>query len=104
MTAKIQRIDKERRSIVLNLKDPWINAAERYAVNSACTGKVIEVRDTFALVELEPDLAGLLPISEVANYFVKDIRAVLSPGQVVRARIIEIDARNRKMRLSIKRL
>ena len=61
------------------------------------------VVDFGAFVELEPGLEGLVHISELADHRVKSAGDVVKPGQEVQVRILEIDAKARRISLSIKR-
>ena len=65
-------------------------------------GKVVQLKEYGAFVELEPGLDGLVHISEVAHKRVGNIADELSVGQEVAAKILEIDQDRRRISLSIK--
>ena len=65
-------------------------------------GKVVQIKEYGAFVELEPGLDGLVHISEVANKRVTNIAEELEIGQAVAAKILEIDTERKRISLSIK--
>ncbi|MDR1944156.1 MAG: S1 RNA-binding domain-containing protein, partial [Synergistaceae bacterium] len=100
-------VDLERKRISLGYKqlnDPWLDIAERFAKDSDVTVKVIRLADFGAFVELESGVEGLIHISQISRQRVEKPGDVLSVGQEVSARILEVDAPNRRIRLSIKAL
>lgn len=104
--AVILSIDPERERISLGIKqldsDP---VAEYLAVNdkgSIVTGRVIEVDAKEAHVELATDVVAVLKASEISADRVEDARNVLSEGDTVEARIVNVDRKNRAINLSIK--
>ena len=99
-------VDKEKGKISLSLKDadknPWKLAADKYAVGSIVEGKVVRMVPFGAFVELEPGLDGLVHISEVAHKRVGNINDELEIGQIVKAKILEIDKDRKRISLSIR--
>lgn len=71
-------------------------------VGSIVTGKVTGVTAFGAFILLDDGRTGLVHISEVADGYVKDLNQYLSEGQIVKVKIISIDERNGKLKLSIK--
>lgn len=72
-------------------------------VGKTYTGKVVRLEEYGAFIEILPNLVGLLHISEVAHYRIRNIRDVLKLGQTVTVKVISIDEDN-KIRLSKKAL
>jgi small subunit ribosomal protein S1 len=83
--------------------DPWKQVHEKYTTDSTVDGKVARVVDFGAFVELEPGLEGLIHISELSDKRVKSPGDVVKPGQEVKVRIMEINADNRRISLSLRR-
>jgi small subunit ribosomal protein S1 len=83
--------------------DPWTDVEQRFALDSVVNGKVSRVVDFGAFVELEAGLEGLVHISEIADHRVKSAGDVVKPGQEVRVKVVEVDAKGRRISLSIKR-
>ena len=71
-------------------------------VGQIVSGKVVQIKEYGAFVELEPGLDGLVHISEVAHKRVNNITDELSIGQEVKAKILEIDKERKRISLSIK--
>jgi small subunit ribosomal protein S1 len=101
-------IDRERQRISLGLKqtqsDPWQQVLETYHEGDEVEGKVTKVVTFGAFVEIMPGVEGLVHISELAQHHVENPREVVSQGDLVRAKIIEVDAERRRLSLSLKRV
>jgi small subunit ribosomal protein S1 len=106
--AIVLSIDKETEKFSLGIKqlerDPWENIKGRYKIGQAISGKVTKLADFGAFVELEEGLEGLIHISELSNDQVAKVSDVINVGDSTRAEIISIDARERKIGLSVKAL
>lgn len=106
--AIVLSIDKETEKFSLGVKqlerDPWENIKARYKIGQAIEGKVSKVADFGAFVEIEEGLEGLVHISELSNDQVAKVTDVANIGDNVKAEIISIDARERKVGLSVKAL
>ena len=76
--------------------EPWSVIHENYEVGQVVNGKVVQIKEYGAFVELEPGLDGLVHISEVANKRVSDIAEELEVGQAVEAKILDIDTREKE--------
>jgi small subunit ribosomal protein S1 len=82
--------------------DPWKTANERYATDMVVPGTVTRTVDFGAFVELEPGLEGLVHVSELSDQRVRSPGDVVKLGQQVNVRVLELDASNRRVSLSIK--
>jgi small subunit ribosomal protein S1 len=77
---------------------------ETYHEGDEVEGKVTKVVTFGAFVEIMPGVEGLVHISELAQHHVENPREVVSQGDLVKARIIEVDAERRRLSLSLKRI
>jgi small subunit ribosomal protein S1 len=106
--VKVLDIDRERQRISLGLKqtqsDPWQHVLDTYHEGDEVEGKVTKVVTFGAFVEIMPGVEGLVHISELAQHHVENPREVVSQGDLVKARIIEVDAERRRLSLSLKRV
>lgn len=106
INVKILSMNNEKGKISLGLKqnqpEPWSVIDEKYAVGQVIEGKVVQIKEYGAFVELEPGLDGLVHISEIAFKRVTNIADELTVGQVVQAKILEIDKERKRISLSIK--
>ena len=94
--------------IALSLKfpetNPWANAAEDYAVGTVITGKVARMTDFGAFVELAPGVDALLHVSQISRAHVDKPSVVLSVGQEITAKIVDLNEAEKKISLSMKAL
>ena len=94
--------------IALSLKfpetNPWANAAEDYAVGTVITGKVARMTDFGAFVELAPGVDALLHVSQISRVHVDKPSDVLSVGQEITAKIVDLNEAEKKISLSMKAL
>jgi small subunit ribosomal protein S1 len=106
--VKVLDIDRERQRISLGLKqtqsDPWQEVIDAYAQGDVVEGRVTKVVTFGAFVEILPGVEGLVHISELAPHHVENPREIVSQGETVRAKIIEMDAERRRLSLSLKRV
>jgi small subunit ribosomal protein S1 len=106
--VKVLDIDRDRQRISLGLKqtqsDPWQQVLESYHENDVVEGVVTKVVTFGAFVEILPGVEGLVHISELAQHHVENPREVVSQGQPVNVKIIEIDGERRRLSLSLKRV
>jgi small subunit ribosomal protein S1 len=106
--VKVLDIDRERQRISLGLKqtqsDPWQQVLESYSENDVVEGRVTKVVTFGAFVEILPGVEGLVHISELAQHHVENPREVVSQGDEVNVKIIEVDAERRRLSLSLKRI
>ena len=106
INVKVLSMNEEKGKISLGLKqntpEPWSVIDENYEVDQIIEGKVVQIKEYGAFIELEPGLDGLVHISEVAHKRVGNINDELSVGQIVKAKILEIDKDRRRISLSIR--
>lgn len=105
----ILSVDQERKRVALGLKqmanDPWEgDIPGRYHPGDIKTGKVTKLTNFGVFVELEPGLEGLLHISELADEKVESPEDVVKVGDDIEVKILRVDAGERKIGLSRKRL
>ena len=98
-------MDKKRMSLgYKQLNDPWSDVLSRYDRDQDITVKVVRLADFGAFVEVEEGLEGLIHISQLSVKRVERPHDILTEGQEVLARIIEINPSERRMRLSMSAL
>lgn len=103
--VSIIEVDTKRKRISLGYKqlnDPWKNAAEKYPKNKEVEAKVVRLADFGAFVELEEGIEGLIHISQISQQRIESPKDVLSEGQVVTARVLEVNPVERRIRLSMR--
>jgi 4-hydroxy-3-methylbut-2-enyl diphosphate reductase len=104
--VKILSMNKEKEKISLGYKqnqpEPWTIINNKYEVGQVINGRAVQIKDYGVFVEIEPGLDGLVHISEIAFRRVTDIADELEVGQVVAAKILEIDQSRKRISLSIK--
>ena len=106
--VKVLDIDRDRQRISLGLKqtqtDPWQQVLDSYGEGDVVQGRVTKVVTFGAFVEILPGVEGLVHISELAQHHVENPREVVSQGDLVNVKIIEVDAERRRLSLSLKRI
>ncbi len=106
--VKVLDIDRDRQRISLGLKqtqsDPWQQVIDAYQEGDVVEGRVTKVVTFGAFVEILPGVEGLVHISELAQHHVENPREIVSQGEVVTVKIIEMDADRRRLSLSLKRV
>lgn len=100
----IKEINGEKIALSLKFEDenPWIKAAEKYAVGTEVTGKVARMTAFGAFVELEPGVDALLHVSQISNEHVEKPDDVFKVGQEVTAKVVDFKQDEKKISLSIK--
>lgn len=107
VTAKILKFDQEKNRVSLGIKqlgdDPWVGIARRYPPNTRLFGKVTNLTDYGAFVEIESGIEGLVHVSEMdwTNKNVAPSKAV-SLGTEVEVMVLDIDEDKRRISLGIK--
>lgn len=102
-------LNSEQRRISLGLKqtqpDPWAGVAERYPVNSVVTGRVRNLAEFGAFVEIEEGVEGLIHVSDFSwKERVKHPGEKLKKGEEVQAKVLKIDGEHRRLSLGLKQL
>ncbi|MDD9725725.1 30S ribosomal protein S1 [Roseovarius sp. SK2] len=108
-TVKVQviKINKETHRISLGMKqlqdDPWDLVAAKYPLESVHTGRVTNITDYGAFVELEPGVEGLVHVSEM-SWTKKNVHPgkIVSTSQEVEVMVLEIDQAKRRVSLGLK--
>ena len=107
-TLKVLVKDIHDTKIALSLKfpetNPWVNAAEDFAVGTVVTGKVARMTDFGAFVELAPGVDALLHVSQISRAHVEKPSDVLAIGQEITAKIVDFNEAEKKISLSMKAL
>ncbi len=106
--AIVLDIDKDNERFSLGIKqlaaDPWESVAERYEVGKEITGTITNITDFGIFIELEEGIEGLVHISEISKEKIKDPSAQFNVGDVITAKVMNINSDERRIGLSIKRL
>jgi len=96
----------EEARIALSLKrlhpDPWETVATRFTINDVVEGRITNVVDFGAFAKIEDGLEGLIHFSELAEGHFLHPRNVVAEGDIVRARVLSIDAKSRRLGLSLR--
>ena len=105
--ARVLKYDKEKNRVSLGLKqldeDPWVGLNKRYPINSRIFGKVSNLTDYGAFIEIETGIEGLVHVSEMdwTNKNIHPSKAV-QLGDEVEIMILEIDESRRRLSLGMK--
>ena len=106
--AIVLDIEKESERFSLGIKqlqdDPWKTVAERYQVGKEITGTVTNLTDFGVFVELEEGIEGLVHVSEISKEKIKTPVGMYNIGEVITARVMNINSDERRIGLSIKRM
>ncbi len=105
ISCQVISVDQERKRIALGLKqlagDPWeTTIPQKYQPGSQVIGKVTKITNFGVFVELEPELEGLLHVSELSDQKVENPETFVKVGQELDVRILRIDSNDRKIGLS----
>ncbi|MFG6457076.1 30S ribosomal protein S1 [Roseateles sp. BYS96W] len=107
LTAKVLKFDAEKNRVSLGIKqlgdDPWFGVARRYPTSTRLFGKVTNIADYGAFVEIEPGIEGLVHVSEM-DWTNKNIAPskLVSLGDEVEVMVLEIDEDKRRISLGMK--
>ncbi|MDY6823294.1 MAG: 30S ribosomal protein S1 [Thermodesulfobacteriota bacterium] len=106
--AVVLEIDKDNERFSMGIKqlesDPWESVKNRYPISTKVTGTVTNVTDFGIFVELEEGIEGLVHVSEVSTERIKTPVGQYEVGDELSARVMNVNADERKIGLSIKRL
>ncbi|HAL23194.1 MAG TPA: 30S ribosomal protein S1 [Stenotrophomonas sp.] len=106
LDVRVLKFDRERNRVSLGLKqlgeDPWDNIARRYPANSRVFGKVSNVTDYGAFVEIEPGVEGLVHVSEM-DWTNKNVNPskVVQVGDEVEVMVLDVDEERRRISLGM---
>ena len=105
----VLEVKTDQRRISLGLKqtlaDPWGAAAEKYPVGTIVTGRIRNLADFGAFVEIEEGMEGLIHISDVSwTERIKHPSEKFKKGDAVEAKVLKVDSENRRLSLGIKQL
>jgi small subunit ribosomal protein S1 len=109
LECRVLSVDQQRRRIALGLKqlheDPWASdIPNKYQPGQVVTGTVTKLTNFGVFVGLENGLEGLLHISELADHKVENPEEVVKVGDEIEVKILRVDAEERKIGLSRKRV
>ena len=106
VTVLIKEINGTKIALSLKFEDqnPWLTATDKYAVGNVVTGKVARMTDFGAFVELEPGVDALLHVSQISHDHVDKPADVLQIGQEIEAKVVDFNADEKKISLSMKAL
>ncbi|HRJ51011.1 MAG TPA: S1 RNA-binding domain-containing protein, partial [Phycisphaerales bacterium] len=106
--VQVLKIDPEGDRISLGMKqvqgDPFARTASELTEGADVTGRVKNIAEFGAFIEIAPGVEGLVHISEIDHKRIAKVSDVLKPDEVVQARILKIDGQTRRISLSIKAL
>ncbi|MCD6334835.1 MAG: 30S ribosomal protein S1 [Candidatus Latescibacteria bacterium] len=102
----VLNIDRKKRRISLGYKqtieNPWETLAARYAEGTETIGRVVRLLDRGAIVELDGDVEGFVPTSQLAQPGIRKPEEVLSVGDELPLKVIEFDGQQRRIVLSVR--
>ncbi len=107
LTAKVLKFDAEKNRVSLGLKqmgdDPWVGVSRRYPASTRLFGKVTNIADYGAFVEIEPGIEGLVHVSEM-DWTNKNVapNKIVNMGDEVEVMVLEIDEDKRRISLGMK--
>ena len=104
----VKAIDRDRKRISLGYKtedmNPWNIFTKKYSVGDTAEVKVVSLMPFGAFAEIVPGVDGLIHISQITDHKIGKPDDVLSAGQIVSAKITDVDEENHKVSLSIRAL
>ncbi len=106
LTVLIKEINGSKIALSLKFEDqnPWLTAADKYAVGNVVVGRVARMTDFGAFVELEPGVDALLHVSQISYEHVDKPADVLQIGQEIEAKVVDFNEADKKISLSMKAL
>ena len=104
--VKVLEVDRDRERISLGLKqtrkDPWQEIVEQVEIGGQIQGRITKLVSFGAFVEVAEGVEGLIHISELAEHHVETPDEIVRSGDEVDARIIDVDAKRRRLSLSLR--
>ena len=104
--VKIIGANKEENKISLSIKqltaEPWSTFEDKFEIGEVYQGRVVNLTDFGAFVELEPGIEGLVHVSHIAKEHVEKPSDVLRVNQIVDVKVLEYDLDEKKVKLSMK--
>lgn len=109
ITVKVIEYDSERKRVSLGLKQltphPWDEVEIKYPIGSIVNGVIVSLTNYGAFIEIEPGVEGLIHVSEISwTRHIKNPAEEYSMGEKVEAKVISIDAEEKKISLGVKQL
>src|SRR5262249_15316546 len=107
--VKVIKFDREEGRVSLGYKqmteDPWLTVPTKYPKGTRVKGKVVNLADYGAFVEVEPGVEGLIHITEMTwNKRIKHPSKILNVGDTIEAVVLEVQASERKISLGLKQI
>ncbi|MBP2625622.1 MAG: 4-hydroxy-3-methylbut-2-enyl diphosphate reductase [Firmicutes bacterium] len=101
----VLKIDNAGKRISLSLKqagrDPWLDVVEQFSINKIVTATISRITTFGAFAELVPGVEGLIHVSEMSDQRVQKVEEIVSVGQQVTVKILDINKENKRIALSI---
>ena len=106
LNVLIKDIKGEKIALSLKFEDqnPWLTAADKYAVGNVVEGRVARMTDFGAFVELEPGVDALLHVSQISHDQVDKPSDILKVGEIITAKVVDFNGDDKKISLSMKAL
>ena len=106
--VKIMEIDAKNKKVSLTMKfqenNPWNDIDAKYPADSVVTGKVVRIVPFGAFIEIEEGLEALLHISQISSDHVEKVEEVISIGESIEIKILEVDLKAKRINVSRKAL
>lgn len=106
--VKVLSVDQENERISLSIKEtlpgPWSNIAEKAPKGTVLEGTVKRIVSYGAFVEVFPGVEGLVHISQVSHKHIGTPHEVLSEGEVIKVKVLDVNEEEQRLSLSIKEL
>jgi len=106
VTVKVLSVDREKERVSLSIRqvtdDPWTKVDKNYEAGEIVQGKFVRTVSFGAFVELETGVEGLVHISQLAWNHVEKTEDVVSPGDVIKVKILSVNQEEKRISLSLK--
>ena len=105
--VQVLKFDRERGRVSLGMKqlapDPWLGVEEQFPAGTRARGRVLNLTDYGAFVELAPGVEGLVHVSEMTwSKRLKHPSKIVSPGDIVEVVVLEVNRQNRRISLGLR--